>query len=49
MPANVISGFLPGDRIDLAAARFDSGGTVQLLANNLHAGRGHRHAVCPRQ
>jgi autotransporter passenger strand-loop-strand repeat protein len=35
MPANVISGLLPGDRIDLAAARFDSGGTVQLLANNV--------------
>ena len=35
MPANVISGFAPGDRFDLAVVPFVSGGSATLLAGNV--------------
>jgi autotransporter passenger strand-loop-strand repeat protein len=35
MPTNVISGFAPGDTIDLAGVGFTSGGSVQLHSGNV--------------
>src|SRR5262249_17233290 len=35
VPSNVISGFTPGDIIDLAEASFVSGGSVTLLSGNV--------------
>src|SRR5262249_17392444 len=35
IPTNVISGFGPGDTIDLAGVGFDSAGTAQVTAGNV--------------
>jgi hypothetical protein len=35
MPAAVISGFAPGDSIDLSSVKWDPRGTVQMLAGNV--------------
>jgi hypothetical protein len=35
MPTNVISGFAPGDKLDLAGVAFSSTGTVTLTSGNV--------------